>query len=219
MCTYLHSCIMYDCSCYNSSDSHINNTRRTVQHEPLLKVCIETFKTWINALSIKKNMLLIIPFEIWGDWHWQRDKVFAMLHENVPRKSTSVKASVLHVSRCTVITIWNLPHSLVFSTRCTWKSPAVGRSAPSGRHFPVDNNTDKWGQRTSGTRTCGHTHTQRVILSFLWIKRQSLWHAYLSGNLTIKSKSSSQSSFTDGLRTVDFITQHQHWYIDYGLVS
>lgn len=151
-------------------------------------------------------MLLIIPFEIWANWHWQRHNVF---HENVSRKSLLV----LDVSQCTATTIWNLPHSLVFSTRCTWKPPAVGRSAPSRRHFPVDNNTDKWGRQSSGTRTCPHTHTQTIL--FLWIKR----HAYLSGNLPIKSKRSPQPSFTDGLRTVNFITQHQHWYIDYGLVA
>ncbi|TNN83786.1 hypothetical protein EYF80_005962 [Liparis tanakae] len=51
------------------------------------------------------------------------------------------------------------------------------------------------------------------------LKRQRRGHAYLSGNLTIECKSSSQPSFTDGLGAVDFITQHQHRYIDYGLVS
>lgn len=42
--------------------------------------------------------------------------------------------------------------------------------------------------------------------------------AYLSSNLTIQSEGSSKSSFTDGLWAVDFITQHQHWHVDYGLV-
>lgn len=36
-------------------------------------------------------MLLIIQFEMWADWHWQRDKVFVMLQENVSRKSPVVK--------------------------------------------------------------------------------------------------------------------------------
>lgn len=57
-----------------------------------------------------------------------------------------------------------------------------------------------------------HPHTQITIFCQLKDK------AYLSSELTIKSKSSTQSSFTDGLRTVNFITQHQHWYIDYGLI-
>lgn len=36
-------------------------------------------------------MLLIIQFEMWADWHRQRDKVFVMLQENVSRKSPLVK--------------------------------------------------------------------------------------------------------------------------------
>lgn len=150
---------------YNSDNSHINNTRRTVHHEPLLKVCIETFKSWINAWSIKKNTLLYaLNNTVWNLGWLTLAKRKGLCHGSwkCVKKIPSGYASIPRVSQCTVITIWNLPHSLVFSTRCTWKSPAAGRSAPSKRRFPVDNNTGKWGRRSPGTRTC--THIKREIM-------------------------------------------------------
>lgn len=84
------------------------------------------------------------------------------------KKICSCNSSVPNVSRCTAITTWILPHSLVFSTRYTWKSPVVWHSVPSKRHSPVDNNKDKWGQQPQGS------HTQKNIQLLLWISRQGL---------------------------------------------